>query len=206
MNGSMSSDPFDDKSATWDTDPRHIERAKVVAQTIRSEVPLSKSMRTLEYGAGTGLVSEELQNDVGPITLADTSTGMRQVIASKVAQGRLPDVKIADFDLGAAELPDDRFELIVTVLTLHHMADLNKALDGLHSLLEPGGRLCVVDLDKEDGSFHGDGFGGHHGFDRNELSGQLRSAGFDDVRMIDCHYIDREDGRFPMFLAVATVN
>ncbi|MCB1255475.1 MAG: class I SAM-dependent methyltransferase [Microthrixaceae bacterium] len=202
----MSSDPFDDKAATWDTDPSHVERAKVVAQAIRREVPLSRSMRTLEYGAGTGLVSEELQNDVGPLTLADTSAGMREVIASKVTQGRLPEVKVADFDLGAAELPDGRFELIVTVLTLHHMPDLKRALQGLHSLLEPGGQLCVVDLDKEDGSFHGDGFGGHHGFDRGELSGQLRSAGFDDVRMIDCHYIERDDGRFPMFLAVATLS
>lgn len=198
----MSEDPFDEKAATWDSDPRHVARAKVVAQVIREQVDLNRSLRTMEYGAGTGLVSEELQGEVGPLTLVDTSAGMREVIAARVAAGRLPAVTIESFDVSGGELPAERYDLIITVLTLHHVPDLAAALRGLHRLLAAQGRLCIVDLNKEDGSFHGEGFAGHHGFDRAELEGALRAAGFAAVRTVDCGQVERDDGKFPMFLAL----
>jgi len=50
---------FDDRAATWD-DPDKIERARVVAEAIARAVPLDRTTRVFEYGAGTGLVSEQL--------------------------------------------------------------------------------------------------------------------------------------------------
>ena len=51
---------FDDKAATWDDDPAKVERAGEVARAIRAAVPLNTSVRMLEYGAGTGLVTQAL--------------------------------------------------------------------------------------------------------------------------------------------------
>jgi predicted TPR repeat methyltransferase len=64
---------FDERAATWDDDPAHVERARVVGLALRRALPLGRSVRMLEYGAGTGLVSEALRDAVGPITMADTS-------------------------------------------------------------------------------------------------------------------------------------
>lgn len=50
----------------------------MVAGAIREAVPLDPSVRLLEYGAGTGHVSQALCDTVGPITVADTSAGMRK--------------------------------------------------------------------------------------------------------------------------------
>lgn len=80
---------LDDKAATWD-DEAKIERARAVADAIAGAVPLEPSMRLFEYGAGTGLVAEQLASRVGPITLADPSAGMREVASEKVAAGSLP--------------------------------------------------------------------------------------------------------------------
>src|SRR5690606_18584865 len=81
----LSTDDFDEKAATWDADPAKVERARVVAEAVRATVPLDRSTRLLEYGAGTGLVTQALRDAVGPVTLADTSAGMRDVMQAKVA-------------------------------------------------------------------------------------------------------------------------
>lgn len=199
----MNDNPFDEKAATWDSDPGHIERAQAVVECIQREVELDTSMKTMEYGAGTALVSESLQSLVGDLTVVDNSEGMLAQIRAKVEAGRLPEVDVRNFDISGAEIPEDRYDLIITVLTLHHIEDLTSALSNFYRLLNPGGHLLIVDLDKEDGSFHGEGFGGHHGFDRRDLAAALIDADFADVRMSDCHRVERADGTYPMFLAVA---
>ncbi len=196
---------FDEKAATWDDDPAKVERARVVADAIISTLHLDGSQRLLEYGAGTGLVTEALRDAVGPVTMADTSTGMRDVMRAKIAAGVIPDARVWDFDLaGDIALPDDRFDLVVTVLALHHIEDIDRTLANFAKLLEPGGHLCVVDLDHEDGSFHDEGFAGHHGFVRQDFEAQLTKAGFGNVAFQTCHHVIKNDRPYPMFLATAT--
>lgn len=202
----MTENVFDEKSATWDDDPGHVDRAAQVADALRHALPLDPSMRLLEYGAGTGLVSQALRSSVGSITMADTSTGMRAVMQAKVDAGAITDAQVSDLDLAAGPVPEphDRFDLIVTVLTLHHIPELGPVLNNFASLLAPGGHLAIVDFDREDGSFHGDGFAGHHGFDHDALTADLEQAGFGDVRFAPCHHVIRDGRPYPMFLALAT--
>lgn len=197
---------FDQRAATWDDDPAKVARAAAVAATIREAVPLDRSARLLEYGAGTGLVTQALRDDVGPVTLADTSAGMRQAIEGKIAAGALPGARVWDVDLaaGAAPPPDERFDLVVTVMALHHIPDVGPVLAAFHHLLVDGGHVCVVDLEEEDGSFHGEGFEGHHGFARTTLAAALEAAGFADVAFRPCHDVAKGGATFPLFLATGT--
>lgn len=200
----MATNSFDEKAATWDDDPAKIERARAVARAIREDLPLDGSERLLEYGAGTGLVTEALRDAVGPVTLVDTSAGMREAMRAKVAAGAISDARIWDLDLSVGPVPDERFDLVVTVMTLHHIADLGPVLAAFAELLEEGGHLCVVDLEAEDGSFHSDDFHGHHGFERDDLAAQLAAAGFSDVAFRDCYRIDRDGVDYQVFLAIGT--
>lgn len=196
---------FDERAATWD-DQANIARSHDIAEAIAAAVAPSASTSLFEYGAGTGLVTQALGDRVGPALLADASAGMREVIQTKIDDGRLPRAKVTDVDLADphAQLPQSRFDLIVTVLTLHHIAEMDLVLRRFAQLLAPGGHLCIVDLDAEDGSFHGDGFGGHHGFERPALSRQLAAAGFDQVAIGDCGVLDRDGTPYSMFLAVGS--
>jgi predicted TPR repeat methyltransferase len=196
---------FDERARTWDDDPGHAERSRVVAEAVRAAVPVAPSTRLLDYGAGTGLTSQALAGHVGQITLAEPSAGMRAVMQEKLAAGALPPgTRIWDLDLAHDEPPDDRVDLIVTVATLHHIHDLDPVLRGFATLLSDGGHLCVVDLEEEDGSFHGNdpGFDGHRGFNRTDLTGQLRAAGFRDVRFERVHQVHKDGATYPLFLAV----
>ena len=124
---------------------------------------------------------------------------------AKVEAGDLPaTAAIVDLDLGAEPRPTDRWDLALAVQVLHHVDDLEPVLAGFAEVLAPGGTLCVVDLELEDGSFHGEGFGGHHGFDRDELAAQLRAAGFADVAFEHAYDLVRDDHAYPLFLATAT--
>ena len=197
---------FDQRAATWDDDPVKLERANAVAGAVLDRIELDGSERLLDYGAGTGLVSEALQHAVGPITLADPSAGMRDVMLAKIAAGAIVDARVWNLDLERASVPDERFDLIVTVMTLHHVGDVDLVLSRFAAVLADGGHLCIVDLEQEDGSFHGPDVDVHHGFDRSTLASSLERAGFTDVEIRDCHQVERETGTFPIFLATCRIS
>ena len=199
---------FDARAVDWDT-PERIARAKVASETIRSAVEFPHGARAIDIGAGTGLLGLSLLDRLGELVLADTSEGMLEQARRKIADGGLDNVHAIHLDLIADPSPDSApFDLVVSQLLLHHVEDTAAALSAMNRLLVPGGQLVALDLDTEDGSFHGSvGTSVHHlGFDRAELATLARSVGFVDVQVGDGGLIgDAEQGEelFPMFLLTA---
>lgn len=198
---------FDQKAQQWDAKPIRVERALAVADSIKTEVRLSSHITALEYGCGTGLVSFALQSELGHMTLADSSTGMLAVLREKIAAGNIQNMTPLQLDLMTDPLPVERYQLIYTLLTLHHIPDTAKILRAFYQLLDNSGYLCVADLDKEDGTFHEDEFHGHLGFDRKELAAQAAQIGFQSIRFTTAfHMIKDVQGvskDYPIFLMVA---
>jgi len=197
---------FDERAATWDDDPVKHERARTVASAIRERVPLSSGMRALEYGCGTGLLSFELRASVGHFTLADRSDGMLEVLRKKLQAANATNMVPVSLDLIEDPLPDERYDFICTMMTFHHIEDTDAILRAMSSLLESPGYLCVADLDSEDGSFHGEGFHGHNGFDRDELARKANKAGFHKVGFSTVFRTkggEEQEREYPMFLMVA---
>lgn len=201
----MGNEHFDQVAESWDDDPEKVARAREIALAVLANVPVGPQTRVLDYGAGTGLVTQALLPHVGPVTLADSSPGMRAVLQRKVVDGELPaDARVWDLDLELQTAPPGRFDLIVCALVMHHVRALDTVLEGLVGMLDPGGVLCIADLDAEDGSFHAHrhDFDGHHGFDRGELAGTLEQAGLEHVVVSDCTTVVKEGTTYPVFLAV----
>lgn len=197
---------FDDKAATWDDDPDKVRQSAEVAAAIVGAVPLAPRTKLLEYGAGTGLVTIALLDSLTEptITLADNSSGMRQVLADKVESGALPSpTRVWDLDLERHPVPTERFDLVVTSNVMHHVHDLDRVIAAFVEVLEDGGHLCISDLDREDGSFHEGDFDGHHGFSREDLAARLGAAGLTDVRVGDGGTVLKQGREYPVFLAVA---
>jgi ubiquinone/menaquinone biosynthesis C-methylase UbiE len=196
---------FDERAKDWDSDPKKVERAYAVAEAIRRTIPLTTDMSALEYGCGTGLLSFALQADLGPITLADTSQGMLDVLAEKIAVAGVTNMRPVKLDLATDPLPAERYQLTYSLLTMHHIQDTQDILRKFHALLEPGGILLVADLDQEDGTFHTDGTTDIHlGFARTELQRQAEAAGFGEVAFTTAvvlhKKVDDVEKAFPIFL------
>ena len=199
---------FDERARDWDSDPDKVERARAVAETIRASVPLSRKMNALEYGCGTGLLSFALQSDLGRITLADTSQGMLDVLKEKIANAGVTNMHPVRLDLTHDPLPDERYDLTYSLMTLHHIEDTKNILEKFHALLKPKGYLLVADLDQEDGSFHTDGSTDvHKGFERTALQRQVETAGFGNISFSTAYQIKKkinnEETVFPIFLMAA---
>lgn len=199
----MGSSHFDDSASDWDSDPAKVTRAQVTADAIAAAVPVRADSRVLEYGAGTGLVTQALGERVGEAVLADNSAGMRRVMLDKIAAGTLPNAQVWDLDLEHRAPPEERFDLVLTALVLHHVHELDLVLSRFAELLLPGGHVAIADLDPASDPAHQHDFDVHHGFDRAELTERLTRAGFVDVRLEDCGGLVREGVPYTVFLAVA---
>ncbi len=198
---------FDERAKDWDEDPKKIWRSQLTADAILKAVKPSPDTTAFEFGCGTGLLSFAMKDAYAKITLTDTSDGMLDVLRRKISAAGASHMSAMRLDLTTDPLPAERYGIAYSVVTLHHIPDTDGALHRLHDLLQPGGTLCIADLDKEDGSFHGPEEIVHHGFDRQILKGQVEAAGFVDVRFETIleitKKIDGKDRPYPVFLMTA---
>jgi ubiquinone/menaquinone biosynthesis C-methylase UbiE len=199
---------FDERAKDWDSDPMKVDRARWVSNAIRAAVDIRPGMTALEYGCGTGLLSFFLKDDFASIILADTSEGMLEVLSDKIQASKSANMHPVRLDLALDPLPAQKFQVIYSLMVLHHIPDTKVILSKFHQVLEPGGWLVVADLDREDGSFHTDGSTDVHlGFAREELQRQVEAAGFTQVRFSTAYQIKKMIGderrTFPVFLMTA---
>jgi len=167
---------FNDFALKWDTD-RRVKRAKVISDFINEKVKLHSEMNVLEFGCGTGLISFNLYPLVNSIIGYDTSDRMLDVFSRKTNDLNTNNVKSTTNLLAYT----NQIDCVISSMVFHHILDIKSQLNELSKVLISNGELFIVDLDKEDGSFHKDelDFVGHNGFDRDEFCEILRSIGFE---------------------------
>lgn len=199
---------FDIKAAGWDDNPMHIKRSEAIAAEILKSIPLEPSWRALEYGAGTGITSFLLRNHLKEIIMMDSSPEMVKVMDRKTKEQKVDNLKPFLHDLAENEWDGEKFNLIFTQMTLHHVENIGLLLERFRNLLINGGYLAVADLYPEDGSFHGNAFTGHKGFDPAKLSLTLEKKGFENINYKPCFTIykkisDKETRQYDLFIMTA---
>ena len=200
---------FDQLASSWDQNPMKVERARATAEQCR-QTALSSRASLLDIGGGTGLLSIFLKDDFKTITIADTSSEMLRVAREKIAVAGIENIRTCLLQQDLSELTGS-FSAIISLMTLHHVDDLDAFLGHAADLLSTRGTLMIADLYlDQDGSFHkhvGD-FQGHDGFDIDQLSQKLVNAGFA-VRQVKPYYKIRKTNRdgaeqeYPLFFMVA---
>jgi 2-polyprenyl-3-methyl-5-hydroxy-6-metoxy-1,4-benzoquinol methylase len=199
---------FDKQAENWDKDPKKLERAIIIAKEINDYIKPNQSLNALEFGCGTGLLSYQLKDYFKTITLTDNSEGMIKVLKEKIEKEAIQNFNPLLIDLLADDLKME-LDVIYTLMTLHHIDDINQILRIFNGLLKSGGFICIADLVEEDGSFHSieSGFDGHKGFNRIELSNMLINCGFQLEFYKICYEIEKEVGdkyvKYPLFLLIA---
>lgn len=193
---------FDARAREWDKDKMHMERSISIAAELEKMIPLNHSMKALEYGAGTGILSFLLKDHFSEITLMDNSQEMINVCVEKTEYHQTKHILPIWFDLEHKNF-DGKFDIIFNQMVLHHVNDFDGILNTFYSLLNSEGYLAIADLYPEDGSFHGIDVKVHLGFDPNELAVILKKAGFKNIEYKTCFEVKRESGKkFPVFLLV----
>ena len=200
---------FDEKARDWDKDPGRVERAAKFAGEIEKFLGDIKIENALEFGSGTGLVSFCLKDRFHSITLADNSEGMIEVLKEKIKNERIANMNPLCIDIFKEKDVLSGYDILYTLLTLHHINDLSRIFRLFNSTLKPGGYLCIGDLVTEDGSFHyrDPEFDGHNGFDTEDLKKKISDNGFRIESVSIFYEIEREINlrikKYPLFLIIA---
>lgn len=174
----MENNVFEQIAKRYDTEER-IELAKVIVNEVRPELRNSQSKSLIDYGSGTGLISLELSDLVHSILLVDSSKQMLEVAKAKISRKGIANAKTLYSDF-TQETPELKADIVLMSLVLLHIPDTNKILQELFGILNDGGKLIIIDFDKNDKIQHPKV---HNGFSHEELKKRLSDVGFKSTEM-----------------------
>ena len=197
---------FNKEAAAWDENPGRVKMAEAVFQAITDNLKLSKGMDVMDFGCGTGLLSLHILPLVHSVTGADSSTGMLEVLKSKIAAKNLSHIKPLFIDVDNGSTIPGSYDVVTCSMTMHHIKEPAPLLKQFHRVIKPGGYLCISDLDPDGGKFHDNNDGiFHFGFQRDEMKRLFSDAGFTEISAVTAAEITKPDivgkmNRFSVFL------
>ena len=196
-------DLFKEKAKDWDANERRKQLSQAIGGCILQNVSLNEEMHVMDFGAGTGLITAQIAPHVKKITAVDVSESMLEKLISKMELKDKVQALCQDITAHPSGVEHD---LIVSAMAMHHVEDTENMVKQFAAHLKKGGQVALADLDAEDGGFHNPPSEGvfHKGFDRGEFGSVLERHGFKDVRFVTAYTAIRENGAYPIFLAMAT--
>ena len=144
---------WDERAATWEDQPESHTYAKQALATLEPVVETHlgawKDLRVLDFGAGTGLLTERLAPLCREVVALDPSPRMIEVLDNKVAHEKWENVAtIAGYfehESGARPELREPFDLIVASSVCSFLPDFPAELSRLGAVLRPGGLFVQWD-------------------------------------------------------------
>jgi SAM-dependent methyltransferase len=163
---------------------------------------IDPSLTVGDLGCGTGQLAETVAPHVHRVIAVDASEDM--LTAARARLDRLSNVDLRKGDLEALPIPAGELDAAVMSLVLHYSPDPARALAEVARVLQPGGRVLIVDmLPHEHGEYQQQMGHVWLGFSDKQISRFLTAAGFGNVRVRALPTDSRARGP-ALFAAVAT--
>lgn len=138
----MIKDPYKNLAKLYDT---FIEPSVGVLRKIMFKMYLPKEgLRVLEIGCGTGSNLRLYQKSGCEVNGIDLSPSMVKVATKKL--GEQANIKLGD--ASQMPYPDNHFDLVIAMLTLHEVPNSIRApiINEMRRVMKPDGRLLIVDF------------------------------------------------------------
>lgn len=196
-------DYFTEKSKIYENEATRTNNVKNIGEAILERLTYDKmATHVMDFGSGTGLLTEQIAPFVRKMTTIDVSPSMNKQLHAKKEQLAC-ELNMLELDLVSNEL-DETFDGIISSMTIHHVEDVQALFHKFYRLLNSGGTIALADLDKEDGTFHTEDMGVFHfGFDQEEFAMWAQKAGFEDVNIEIVSVAKKPYGDYPIFLLTA---
>lgn len=142
------------------TENKVIDRSAQQANTIYNQRTLEQDYRTLksalkpglrvlDVGCGTGSITKDIAELVGPTGYV---VGIDHT-ASFISEGKSQYADVANLEFIYADIlnfqTDEKFDLIVSARTFQWISTLDRAIEKLKSLLKPNGQVSILDYNHE---------------------------------------------------------
>lgn len=114
--------------------------------------------KVLDIGCGTGLLSLKLLQQADCIvTAVDNSREMMGLFRDKIEKFKLDGHVVCKLmDAGSIKFADNTFDVAVSTVVLHHLKDKLNPLKKIFSVLKPGGRFIIGEVDMDTTGKHTD--------------------------------------------------
>jgi ArsR family transcriptional regulator len=106
---------------------------------------LPAGWRVADLGTGTGYLLPVLARHFRRVIAVDSSRGMLELAARRVAEAGLGNVELREGDLAHLPLAADEIDFALLVLILHHLADARPAVYELGRVLAPAGQALILE-------------------------------------------------------------
>lgn len=191
---------FNKIANSWDSAEK-IKLMQALAKKTIDQISIKKKVNILDFGCGTGLFGLEFFHLANNLVGVDTSDGMIAVFNQKTKAKS----NITSFNGDIKDFKTDvRFDLIISSMTFHHLEKPELTLGLLTKYLSKEGRILIVDLTKEDGTFHSSSnkIGVHHyGFSEQEIKCWGSQNNLNSTYKV-INSIEKDNKKFDQFLAI----
>jgi 2-polyprenyl-3-methyl-5-hydroxy-6-metoxy-1,4-benzoquinol methylase len=110
----------------------------------RTKTHLNINDIVLDYGCGTGLISNEIAEDVKEIHAIDISSNMIGIAEKKAKERNITNINYAHSTIFDERYKNGSFDVILVFHVLHLLEDEHIVLQRMNELLKPGGLLISV--------------------------------------------------------------
>ncbi|WP_394223208.1 class I SAM-dependent DNA methyltransferase [Alteromonas gracilis] len=191
------SDSWDDYAEGWDSNADVIEYAKNAFEALCDYTSL-KGLRVLDFGCGTGLLSEKIAKVAESVVAVDSSPKMIDVLDKK---------KIANVSTLSCEISKDSenehpilkggFDLIVASSVCAFVPDFEKTLSDLRLLLKEEGAFVQWDWKRTNE-------GGDFGFTEDMIKNAYLNVGLSTVRVTEAFSLTSQKSTMQVLMGIAT--
>ncbi|HEX6557202.1 MAG TPA: class I SAM-dependent methyltransferase [Ktedonobacteraceae bacterium] len=157
----MSTQPFDaarykaSQRREWDTavprlkdwGPFLLQQLQPVSERMMELADIQLGQRALDVATGGGEPAVTAAHRVGPsghVIATDIAPQMVALGRERVAELGLHNIDFREMDAEALDLPEQSFDIILSRFGLMFLPDPQVALERMHQLLVPGGRLVAA--------------------------------------------------------------
>ena len=192
------SDSWDDYASDWDNNPEVILYAQKAFESLPDSIELS-GLRVLDFGCGTGQLSQRLAPLVKDLVALDPAQKMIQVLDAKHIQN----ISTLAIQLDKHSLKEniqlqEKFDLIVASSVCTFLEDYPASLKFIKRLLADKGTFIQWDWLASDEK-------PDFGFSQDFVSNTLKQAGFNTVSTCQAFSLNGAKGNMKVLMAQASL-
>ncbi|WP_020410822.1 class I SAM-dependent DNA methyltransferase [Hahella ganghwensis] len=166
------SDRWDDYAEGWDTNEDVIVYSEKAYESLRAVCNI-QGLRVLDFGCGTGLLTEKMSAVADSIVAIDPSEKMISILENKgLANVATIQAELSRELVRDNEMLQQKFDLIVASSALAFVSDFEQTVILMSDLLKSGGCLVQWDWLSDNGGM---------GFSKEDITRAYSNAGFSEI-------------------------